>query len=52
MKVKDELSEEAEPNTPAIKRWLETAKNSLGTAALGYEAIEAGRKLFELFGIS
>ena len=52
IKVRDELSEEQEPNDSAIKKWLETAKNSIGTAALGYEAIEGARKLFELFGLN
>ncbi len=51
VKVKSELTDEAEPNTSAIKKWMETAKNSLATAALSYEIVEAGRRVWELFGL-
>jgi hypothetical protein len=51
-KVRDELTEYPEPDKSSIKRWLEYAKNMMGTAALGYEAVEAGKKLFEIFGLS
>lgn len=51
-KVRDELADEAEPSTFAVKKWLEAAKSSLGTAALGYEVVEAGRKLWEMFGLT
>jgi hypothetical protein len=50
-KVRDELTEEANPHAGTIKRWLNTAKNSLGTAALSYEVIEVGKKVWEMFGI-
>jgi len=50
-KVRDELADEAEPNEPMIKKWLENAKNVMVTGALSYEVIEAGKKLWEMFGM-
>jgi hypothetical protein len=50
-KVRDELSEYAQPDKPSVRKWLEYAKNTLATAALGAELVEATRKLFALFGI-
>jgi len=50
-KVKDELTETAQPNTSAIARWLEGAKNALKTAALGADVNTAAQKLFQLFGL-
>jgi hypothetical protein len=33
-----------------IKKWLEAAKNTIGAAGLSYEVIEAGKKVWEMFG--
>ncbi len=51
LKVRDELVDEAEPNTSMIKKWLEGAKTMIGTASLGVEVAEAAKKLWEMFGI-
>ncbi len=50
-KVREELTEEIEPDRPKIRKWLESAKNLLGSAALGFEIVESARKLWEMFGI-
>jgi hypothetical protein len=50
-KVRDELTEYPEPNKSSIRKWLEYAKNSMTGAILGYETVEAAKKLWELFGI-
>jgi geranylgeranyl pyrophosphate synthase len=50
-KVRDELAEYPEPNKSSVKKWLEFAKNALTTSILGYEATEAVKKLWELFGV-
>lgn len=50
-KVRDELVDEAEPNTSMIRKWLEGAKTMIGTASLGVEVAEAAKKLWEMFGI-
>lgn len=50
-KVRDELREFEEPNESAIRRWLELAKKTMTGSILGYEIVEAGRRLWELFGI-
>jgi hypothetical protein len=44
VKVRGELADEAEPTTRMLKKWVETAKISFGTFALGYEAVELERK--------
>ena len=51
-KVRDEIAESSEPDKSSVKKWLENAKNLMGTATLGLEVTEAARKLFELFGVS
>jgi len=50
-KVRDELAEYPEPDKSSIRKWLEYAKNSMTGAILGYETLEAAKKLWELFGI-
>ncbi|MBZ5509161.1 MAG: hypothetical protein LAO78_27185 [Acidobacteriia bacterium] len=50
-KVRDELRDYPEPNESAIRKWLEFAKNAMTGSILGYEIMEAGRKLWELFGV-
>jgi hypothetical protein len=50
-KVRDELTEYSEPDKSSVKKWLEGAKNVMGTAVLGLEATEAAKKLWELFGM-
>ena len=50
--VRDEIVEAKKPDKSTVKKWLEIAKNSMATAALGAEVVEAARKLFELFGLS
>jgi hypothetical protein len=51
-KVRDELAEYPEPDKSSIRKWLEYAKNSMTGAILGYETLEAAKKLWELFGLS
>ena len=51
-KVKSEMTEYQEPNTTAIRKWMERAKQLLATAALGAEVTDAAQKLFHLFGLS
>jgi len=51
-KVKSEMTEYREPNTSAIRKWMERAKQLLATAALGAEVTDAAHKLFNLFGLS
>jgi hypothetical protein len=50
-KVRDELADDPQPNESAIRRWMEGAKNAMTAGILGYETVEAARKLWELFGI-
>ena len=50
--VRDEITDSQEPDKSTVHKWLEVAKNSMATAALGLEATEAAKKLFELFGLS
>ena len=50
-KARDELAEDVEPNISMIKKWLERAKNLIGTAALGVDVTEGAKKLWEIFGI-
>jgi hypothetical protein len=50
-KVRDELVEYPEPDRSSIRKWLEYAKNSMTGAILGYEVLEAAKKLWELFGM-
>jgi hypothetical protein len=47
--MRDEMTESNEPDKSSLRKWLEIAKNSMATAALG---LEAAKKLFDLFGIS
>ena len=49
--VRDELAEEAQPSPSVVQKWMETAKHSLKTASLGYEATEAVKKLLTMFGV-
>jgi hypothetical protein len=50
-KARDEIAEYPEPDRSSVRKWLEFAKNALGTAALSLEVTEAVKKLWELFGI-
>jgi hypothetical protein len=50
-KVRDELAEYPEPDKSSIRKWLEYAKNSMTGAILGYETLEAAKKLWALFGM-
>jgi hypothetical protein len=50
-KARDELTESVEPNTSAVRRWMERAKDLLATAALGAEVTDAAHRLFQLFGL-
>jgi hypothetical protein len=50
-KVRDELADYEKPNEPAIRKWLEYAKNAMTGSILSYEIVEAARKLWELFGV-
>lgn len=49
-KVRDELTEDSDPDKSSVKKWLGNAKNLMGTAALSFEVTEAAKKLWELFG--
>jgi hypothetical protein len=51
VKVRDEISEEVEPDTASLNKWLSRSKQLLGTAALGYEVVDTAHNLFALFGI-
>lgn len=50
-KVRDELAEEPQPNPSMLRKWLEAAKELLSGAALGVDAAEAAKKLWEMFGL-
>jgi hypothetical protein len=50
--VRDEITDVKEPDKSTVKKWLEIAKSSMATAALGLEVTEAAKKLLELFGLS
>jgi hypothetical protein len=50
-KVRDELAEYPEPDKSSVKKWMEYAKQLMSTAALGVEVVEAGKKLFAMFGM-
>jgi hypothetical protein len=50
--VRDEITDSKEPAKSIVHKWLGVAKNSMGTAALGLEATEVAKKLFELFGLT
>jgi hypothetical protein len=50
--VHDELAEANQPDKERVQKWLETAKFSMGAAAISYEIVEVGKKLFEMFGVA
>jgi hypothetical protein len=50
--VREELVEAKDPDQSTMKKYLQSAKNIMGTATLGYEVTEAAKKLFDLFGLS
>jgi hypothetical protein len=49
--VRDEISEESNPDSSRIARWLSRAKQFVETAALSEEIIEAAHSVFKLFGV-
>jgi hypothetical protein len=51
-KVKEELEDEAVPDKPRIKRWLERAKGLLGFASLGKDIADLARQAYDTFGVT
>lgn len=52
VKAHDELVDDLHPDESSLVKWLGKAKNLLKTGALTYDTIEAGRKLWEIFGLN
>ena len=49
--VRDEITEATQPDKERMQKWLEAAKSTLKTAALGFDVTEAVKKLFTMFGM-
>ena len=48
-KAKDELADEEHPEPSRISNYLQRTKQALATCALGYEVVEASKKVMEAF---
>lgn len=51
-KVKDEVANEAKPDTGRVKKWLETAQSALKAASLGKDVYELAKKAFDAFNLA
>jgi hypothetical protein len=50
--VKEELTQEEDPSSSRIRRWLEGARQLMQGGSFGHEVVMAAKDLFDRFGLS